>query len=199
MKHVAPFLGIPAEPRRKYLRAAWVDLPIPTSEQLGRAARQLMQLPEREYHYAAYDLLVKYLANANEHFLAEHVQVLLVTKPWWDTVDGLVNAGVSPLARRYESTALIDAWSESGNIWLIRAAIGHQRGWRTDTDVDRVFAPLRSTLGERGVLRGQGNRLGFTRPCPFGSARGARVSCNARASEHGGRSRGQPGPEPLNS
>ena len=139
MKHVAPFLGIPAEPRRKYLRAAWVDLPIPTSEQLGRAARQLMQLPEREYHYAAYDLLVKYLANANEHFLAEHVQVLLVTKPWWDTVDGLVNAGVSPLARRYESTALIDAWSESGNIWLIRAAIGHQRGWRTDTDVGRVL------------------------------------------------------------
>ena len=139
MKHVAPFLGIPAEPRRKYLRAAWVDLPIPTREQLGRAARQLMQLPEREYHYAAYDLLVKYLANANEHFLAEHVQVLLVTKPWWDTVDGLVNAGVSPLARRYESTALIDAWSESGNIWLIRAAIGHQRGWRTDTDVDRVL------------------------------------------------------------
>lgn len=40
----------------------------------------------------------------------------------------------------FDATAIIDDWSESENRWLIRAAIGHQRGWKIDTDVDYVLA-----------------------------------------------------------
>jgi 3-methyladenine DNA glycosylase AlkD len=54
-------------------------------------------------------------------------------------VDGLVNAGVSPLCCTYDATQILDEWSESGNRWLIRAAIGHQRGWKKNTDVSRVL------------------------------------------------------------
>jgi 3-methyladenine DNA glycosylase AlkD len=50
-----------------------------------------------------------------------------------------VNAGVSPLCRRYDASDIIDEWSASDNIWLVRAAIGHQRGWKKDTDIKRVF------------------------------------------------------------
>src|SRR5690606_27610301 len=51
MRDVAPFLGVRAGPRRAALRATWKDLPPPTSEELGLAARALMALPERELHY----------------------------------------------------------------------------------------------------------------------------------------------------
>jgi 3-methyladenine DNA glycosylase AlkD len=98
-----------------------------------------MQCREREYHYAAFDLVDTWIKCADEYFLAEYVEQLLITKPWWDTVDGLVSAAVSPLCFRYDATSIINEWSESNNRWLIRAAIGHQRSWRKNTDIERVF------------------------------------------------------------
>ena len=139
MKEIAPFIGITAPDRRRLTKEAWKSLRAPTSDELGKAALALMQLPEREYHYAAYDLIETWIDTTDDYFLAEHVERLLITTPWWDTVDGLVNAAVSPLCYRYDATEIIDDWSNSGNKWLIRAAIGHQRGWKRDTDIERVF------------------------------------------------------------
>lgn len=139
MKHVAPFLGVRAGPRRQLLRRAWKGLPAPSSDELGTAARQLMALDEREFHYAAYDLVGRYLDAADDDFLRDHVEVLLTTKPWWDTVDGFGSAAVGRLCRRPGSPAVVDRWSASGDIWLIRAAIQHQRGWKDDTVIPRVL------------------------------------------------------------
>jgi 3-methyladenine DNA glycosylase AlkD len=139
MKYVAPFFGITAPERRQALKAAWSHLPPPTSDDLGKAAKALMALDEREYHYAAYDLIEKYIDYADDYFLAEHLEPLLTTKPWWDTVDGLVSAGVSPLCFRFDATKIVNEWSRSENRWLIRAAIGHQRGWKRNTNVPYVL------------------------------------------------------------
>jgi 3-methyladenine DNA glycosylase AlkD len=139
MKHVAPFLGIQAKERRQALRQAWRGLAAPTSDALGSAARRLMAQPERELHYAAYDLIARYLDAADASFLGDHVEDLLTTVPWWDTVDGLGTAAVSPRSRREDATDVIERWSASGDTWLIRAAIQHQRGWREDTEVARVL------------------------------------------------------------
>ena len=139
MKGVAPFLGVTTPDRRKALKAAWRDLPTPTSDELGTAALALMHRREREYHYAAYDLIDWHRAACDGEFLERFGAALLTTTPWWDTVDGLVTAMVSPLMRRDHQDALIDAWSESGDRWLVRAAIGHQRGWKQDTQVERVL------------------------------------------------------------
>jgi 3-methyladenine DNA glycosylase AlkD len=139
MKDIAPFLGIGAPERRRALREAWSGAPSPTSAEVGEAAMLLMKEREREFHYAAYDIIDWNVRRADDYFLDTYVTDLLTTKPWWDTVDGLVNAAVSPLCRRFDAAWLIDEWSESGDIWLVRAAIGHQRGWKRDTDVPRVL------------------------------------------------------------
>jgi 3-methyladenine DNA glycosylase AlkD len=94
---------------------------------------------EREYHYAAADLIDRHLGSADEYFLVEYVEALLTTTPWWDTVDGLGSVAVSPLCWRYDATDLVLAWSAAENIWLNRAAIQHQRGWKQDTDVAFVL------------------------------------------------------------
>jgi 3-methyladenine DNA glycosylase AlkD len=140
MKGVAPFLGIAAPDRRALLRAAWKSLPQPTSSDLGDAALSLAALTEREYHYAAYDLIDRYRASADADFMRTYATALLTSVPWWDTVDGLVTAMVSPVLRRYPDGALVDAWSVSGDRWLVRTAITHQRGWKSQTDVPRVLA-----------------------------------------------------------
>jgi 3-methyladenine DNA glycosylase AlkD len=139
MKEVAPFLGISAPDRRRLTKAEWKNLRSPTSDELGEAALALMSMREREYHYAAYDLIEQWINVADEYFLTEYVEQLIVTKSWWDTVDGLVSAAVSPLCYRYDATRIIKDWSLSENIWLIRAAIGHQRGWKRDTNIQQVL------------------------------------------------------------
>ena len=139
MKGVAPFLGVATPERRAALKHVWADLREPTSDELGKAAVALMNLPEREYHYAAYDLLAKYIAVADKDFLETYVERLLTTEPWWDTVDGLGNAAVTPLCRRFGHRALIKKWAKSGDRWLVRAAIGHQRGRKSETDVPAVL------------------------------------------------------------
>jgi 3-methyladenine DNA glycosylase AlkD len=140
MKGIAPFLGIDTPTRRATLKPIFKALPVPTSKQLGEAARALMKLPQREYHYAAYDLLAHFIDAADKDFLATYGEELLSTVPWWDTVDGLGNAMVSPLAAKYPSRTLIKRWINSDNIWLVRAAIQHQRGWRSDTEIDYVLS-----------------------------------------------------------
>lgn len=140
LQFVAPFLGISSDDRRFYLEEAWSTLPPPTSRDLGEAALLLMRLPEREYHYAAHDLIAAHIDVADATFLPEFLETLLTTTPFWDTSDAFVIAAVSPLCRRFGHTDIIDAWSESGDPWLIRAAIQHQRTWGEDTDIDRVLA-----------------------------------------------------------
>ena len=138
MKNVAPFLGVSAPDRRKALQSAWAGLVEPTSDELGSSALALFEESEREYHYAAYDLIAHWGDVADVDFLPKFGSRLITSKPWWDSVDGLVTAMVSPLCLSFGHAELIDEWSNSDDRWLIRAAIGHQRGWKSRTDIDRV-------------------------------------------------------------
>jgi 3-methyladenine DNA glycosylase AlkD len=149
MKNVAPFLGIPTPPRRRALREQWRDLSVPTSDELGEACLALMRQREREYHYAACDLIDKFRAITDNYFLIGYVEDLLTTKSWWDTVDGFGSAAVSPLCWRYDATSVVLRWSRSSNIWLNRAAIQHQRGWKKETDIPFVLSICDVHSGER--------------------------------------------------
>jgi 3-methyladenine DNA glycosylase AlkD len=141
MKDVAPFLGIQTPARRAAQRGSWRPLPRPTPDEVAEIARELWALPEREYAYAACDLLAREQSRLPATFLADPVEALITDRPWWDTVDSLGSAVVSPLTVRYPTTVdLMWAWLESGDRWLIRAAIQHQRGRRSTTDVRLLLA-----------------------------------------------------------
>ncbi len=135
MKDIAPYIGIRTPDRRAALKETFKTAPIPTSEQLGKTARALWRLEEREYQYAACDMLSTFSDYLHSDFLARHCEYLLTHKPWWDTVDSLGGGVVSPLTVRFNSLPLMNKWNTSKDIWLIRAAIQHQRGRRTQTDI----------------------------------------------------------------
>ena len=90
-------------------------------------------------YYDMYGTLQPYLEVASKNFLAEHVEYLITHKSWWDTVDGLGSAAVSPLTDKYGCEKLIEKWNKSSNIWLNRAAIQHQRGRKFETDVKLIL------------------------------------------------------------
>jgi 3-methyladenine DNA glycosylase AlkD len=151
MKNVSPFLGITATARRGAQRETWSTFgPPPDQGELARAAPALFACNEREFAYAACDLLARHVGRLDAGFLVDPVEGLLATRPWWDTVDGLGTAVVSPLCHRYpELRDVIDRWSRSDDRWLVRAAIQHQRGWRADTDVDYVLVLCDAHAKER--------------------------------------------------
>lgn len=142
MKGIAPFIGIRAPERRKVSKVLAKKLPLPTSDELGQTARALWKLPEREYHYLACDLIEIFIDSADKNFLADHVEFLISHKSWWDTVDLLGSAAVSPLTFQYPSVTLMRRWSKSSNIWLNRAAIQHQRGRKSETDIPLLLEIL---------------------------------------------------------
>jgi 3-methyladenine DNA glycosylase AlkD len=141
MKDVAPFLGIPTPLRRSAQRAAWAQLPALAEDEVAAVSRALWALPEREYQYAACDLIGRHVRALTGGFVRDPVQELLTTKPWWDTVDTLGSMAVTPLVDRHpEVVDLMWAWLDSGDRWLVRAAIQHQRGLKERTDLARLFA-----------------------------------------------------------
>lgn len=142
MKGIAPFIGVRAPERRKVARGLARKLPRPTSDELGQTVRALWRLQEREYHYLACDLIEIFIECADKNFLADHVEFLLSHKSWWDTVDLIGSAAVSPLTLKYPSVTLMRKWSKSSNIWLNRASIQHQRGRKNDTDIPLLLEIL---------------------------------------------------------
>lgn len=140
MKDVAPYLGISSPARRTALKSAWKPLPVLAQRDLGRFAKAMWQLPEREYQYAAIDAIDRHRDELSAAFLIDPVKTLVVTKPWWDTVDSLGSAAITPLVIHHpELTATMWEWLRSGNIWLARAAIQHQRGKKDETDLQLLF------------------------------------------------------------
>ena len=114
-------------------------LPTPTSAELGATARALWKLEYREYQYAACDMLAFFVKQLDSKFLEEHVEYLVTQKSWWDSVDSLGTAAISPLTVKYDSVRLMNKWNKSKNIWLNRAAIQHQRGRKEATDLELLF------------------------------------------------------------
>ena len=139
MKDIAPFIGVATPERRALVKKIAKGMNAPTSDELGATARKLWKLEEREFQYAANDLIDIHWKVADKNFLAEHIEYLIITKSWWDTVDGLGSVAISPLSDKYGCEKLIDKWNKSVNIWLNRAAIQHQRGRKFETDVKLVL------------------------------------------------------------
>jgi 3-methyladenine DNA glycosylase AlkD len=148
MKDIAPFLGVKTPERRRLFKEIYRELPVPTSKELGETARGLWKLREREYHYAACDLIDFFIESADKNFLKDYVEYLITQKSWWDTVDTLGSVAISPLTIKYPSLALMRSWNKSSNMWLNRAAIQHQRGRKTNTDIPLLLEFLNTHASE---------------------------------------------------
>jgi 3-methyladenine DNA glycosylase AlkD len=140
MKQIAPFLGVKADARRRMVRQ-WCDqLTLTSVDDVLILAQRLLAESEREFHYAAADMAAYWVRLLDASFVDCHVEHLLLEHPWWDTVDLWGSDVINPLCVRYDCTETLWRWNASGNRWLIRASIQHQRGRKRDYDVDLVLA-----------------------------------------------------------
>jgi len=149
MKNRFAFFGIKATERRA-LQTRFLEEhgpPIPFDPQVFRA---LWAANEREFQMFGLDLLRKQAKKAHENDLAL-IEELIITKSWWDTVDGLSSWVCGPYFPRYphQMRPVTDAWAVSDNMWLRRASIIFQLGYKQKTDTKLLIDHIEQNLGSK--------------------------------------------------
>lgn len=148
MKNQFTFLGIRAGERKKLVATFLKENGEPV-DLLGLAA-SLFAEEEREFQYVAIDLLSRYGKKQPSEAI-EVYEKLIVTKSWWDTVDGLAGTVVSNHFKLYPELipAYNEAWINGDNIWLARTAILFQLKYKEQTDVELLFSNCEKWLDSK--------------------------------------------------
>lgn len=144
MRNLYPFLGVPAAPRKAAYRSYFQKARKEKIVDFDFTAL-CFTMPEREFHYAAVD----YLLAVQQHLEPEHlpeIKRFIITKSWWDTVDGLDGVVGHVVSRYPHLKETILEWSIADNIWLRRVAIDHQLGFKERTDTFLLAAILENNL-----------------------------------------------------
>jgi len=150
MKGQFEYYGIQA-PERKMLVKEFIKSHRNTDyHTVKKIITDLWHHPYRDAQYTAMELYgkhLKLLEDDDDKFL----HLLLTTKSWWDTVDWLASHGVGTYLKLYpqKTLNLINIWSDSENIWLIRTCIIHQLFYKKDTDEELLAALILKHVGTK--------------------------------------------------
>ncbi|KQV82518.1 DNA alkylation repair protein [Massilia sp. Root351] len=136
MRDQFEYLGVPAPARRTALKMQLRQLTGSGPAHLIALANELWDLPEREYQYAALDLLDMHRKELGITDIPALLS-LVVKRSWWDTVDAL--AGIIGKVLRGQHEYMDDALAHE-NFWMRRIALLHQLGWRGNTDSGKLYA-----------------------------------------------------------
>lgn len=140
MRNKFNYLGIKSPQRRKLMKDFFKEYGNPQQKDLTSIVKELWQLPQREFQYCAMDILIK-----NSRYLTQEdielVEYLIITKPWWDTVDLLASNLVGKLFQKYPELKehFVPKWLNSKNIWLQRTCLIFQLHYKEKTDVALLF------------------------------------------------------------
>lgn len=149
MKGHFPFFGIKATPRRAILSSFLKEngMPTPFDPEVLRA---MWAAPQREFHQSALDIMVKQIRSIKQTDLPL-IEEFIVTKSWWDTVDGLASWIVGPYFLKFpeRKAEITGEWAVHDNMWLRRASIIFQLGYKDKTDTDLLLRHIRLNLGSR--------------------------------------------------
>lgn len=143
MKNIAPFLGIP-RPKRDEIQKPWLKyLGDCNWMEQQKDIKQLWDLDEREFQYAAMDGLFKCKAWKNKDALLLFER-LIQSKSWWDTVDFIAPKLVGNYFLVFPDAieAKSDNWMNSKNMWLQRTCLIYQLNYKTRTNFEHLKANI---------------------------------------------------------
>jgi 3-methyladenine DNA glycosylase AlkD len=149
MKNRFEFFGIRSTQRRELQQAFLAEhgRPKPFDVEI---LLSLWDAEQREFQMFGLDLLRKQAAQAEENDL-KLIEQLILTKSWWDTVDGLASWVCGPYFLKFpeKKRPITDAWAISENMWLRRTSIIFQLGYKRKTDTELLFKHIELNLGTK--------------------------------------------------
>ncbi|HNQ67122.1 MAG TPA: DNA alkylation repair protein [Bacteroidales bacterium] len=148
MKNNFPFLGILAPRRKELFKVFFNTFPVPDYDETKMLVKELFNLPEREYHYFALQLIIKHKRKWSPTDIV-YFESLILTKSWWDTVDIISSKIISAYFLKYPNlaVAITDSWSHSKNIWLKRVSIIYQLSYKKKTNTEILSRHILENAG----------------------------------------------------
>ncbi len=148
MRNQFEYLGIKVPELMALLKEHEQAHGLPPLTDLDAILRDLWALPPREYQYVANSLLGGFALELPADFITT-LEVLIVTKSWWDTVDTIAGGALGIHFKRYPAVRrkYLARWRKSANIWLRRSTILFQLGYKADTDFTLLTDIICENLG----------------------------------------------------
>ena len=144
MKNHFAFFGI-KQPERLALSRQFIKAHgTPEGEELQEVCQLCFEAEEREMQYFVKDLGSRIIHSQDADFL-DTIEVLMLQKSWWDTVDFLAPKLAGKLLFRFPDR-IADyplRWIKADNRWLQRAAILFQLDYKAQTDAPLLFDLIR--------------------------------------------------------
>ncbi|MGP6140805.1 DNA alkylation repair protein [Jeotgalibaca sp. A127] len=147
MRNQFPFLGIAADPRKSVAKSYFL---IAKKNKIidFDFVEACFQKEEREFHLMGVD----YLLAIQDILTPDHLHLVkkyILTKSWWDTVDGL-DGVIGKMSLKFpEVKKMMLEWSQADNFWLRRVAIDHQLLFKTKTDEKLLAEIIINNLGQK--------------------------------------------------
>jgi 3-methyladenine DNA glycosylase AlkD len=153
MKSAMPYHGVSTPQLRTICKTTFADLQFASGRDWQAQVLGLWRNARfREERYAAL-----YLAGHKRAQLFQTVSTmklyeeLIVTGAWWDYVDHIASHRVGPILRNYPAPMRrkMLSWSKSTNLWKRRTAILCQLRFKTETDLDLLYACIEPSVGSK--------------------------------------------------
>jgi len=153
MKSAMPYWGVQTPVQRDITRRLFTANRLETAEEWREACLTIWRAAEyREERYAAIDLTgFKYYREWQTLDTLPMYEEMIVVGAWWDFVDVIASARLGPLLRQYPGrmrTKMLQ-WGRSRSIWKRRSAILCQLTFKSETDLDLLYAAIEPSLGSK--------------------------------------------------
>jgi 3-methyladenine DNA glycosylase AlkD len=137
MLHQFEFYGIKTPIRRKIDKDFAKANPIASEAELTQIIHALFELPQREFHYFAIELLGHYKQIWTPSII-NTIEFCLTTNSWWDSVDHVAIECFPYYFKTFPKTlnVVTNKWNKSPHIWLQRSSIMFQKTFKQSTDKD---------------------------------------------------------------
>lgn len=148
MRDQYEYLGIKSQQVTSLLREHIKEHGLPPLDKVDIILRELWSLPQREFQYAAMNLMERLEKKVNEDFIIT-IEYLITTKSWWDTVDALASHAVGSQFKRFPKMKekYLKKWRKSDNFWLRRTTLLFQLGYKKETDFELLCELIKENLG----------------------------------------------------
>jgi 3-methyladenine DNA glycosylase AlkD len=153
MKSAMPYWGVQTAAQRAITRRLFAAHRLETAAEWREACLEIWRDAQyREERYAAIELTgFKYYREWQTLATLPMYEEMIVTGAWWDYVDAIASRLLGPLLRRYPARmgGKMLQWSRSRNLWKRRSAILCQLSFKTETDLDLLYAGIEPSLASK--------------------------------------------------
>ena len=133
MREQYVYFGLKSPERKEAVKFFFKENGFPND--INHTVKEWWNQPEREFQYAAMNLLEKNMKTAPVNRI-ELYEYLIINKSWWDTIDMIAAKLVGHHFKIYPELIphYTEKWMLSGNFWLQRSALLFQLKYKKDTN-----------------------------------------------------------------